>query len=37
MSYEAIAILMFASMLLLMLTGQRVFGGWSLVSIATVH
>ncbi len=34
MSYEAIAILMFASMLLLMLTGQRVFGAIGFVSAA---
>ena len=26
MSYEAIALLMFASMMLMLLTGQRVFG-----------
>lgn len=32
MSYEAIAILMFASMLLLLLTGQRVFGAIGFVS-----
>lgn len=34
MSYEAIAILMFASMLLLLLTGQRVFGAIGFVSAA---
>lgn len=34
MSYESIAILMFASMLLLMLTGQRVFGAIGFVSAA---
>jgi hypothetical protein len=32
MSYEAIAILMFSSMLLLMLTGQRVFAAIGFVS-----
>ena len=34
MSYEAIAILMFASMLLMLLTGQRVFGAIGFVSAA---
>ena len=34
MSYEAIAIFMFASMLLLLLTGQRVFGAIGFVSVA---
>ncbi|NQV47451.1 MAG: TRAP transporter large permease subunit [Rhodospirillaceae bacterium] len=34
MSYEAIAILMFSSMLLMMLTGQRVFGAIGFVSAA---
>ena len=34
MSYEAIAIFMFASMLLLLLTGQRVFGAIGFVSAA---
>ena len=35
MSYEAIAILMFAGMLLLLLTGQRVFAAIGFVSAAT--
>ncbi len=35
MSYEAIAILMFASMLLMLLTGQRVFAAIGFVSVAT--
>ena len=35
MSYEAIAILMFAAMLLMLLTGQRVFGAIGFVSAAT--
>ena len=34
MSYEAIAILMFSSMLLMLLTGQRVFGAIGFVSAA---
>ncbi len=34
LSYEAIAILMFSSMLLMMLTGQRVFGAIGFVSAA---
>jgi tripartite ATP-independent transporter DctM subunit len=34
MSYELIALLMFASMLLLLLTGQRVFGGIGFVAAA---
>ena len=35
MSYEAIAIMMFASMLLMLLTGQRVFAAIGFVSAAT--
>ena len=35
MSYEAIAIMMFSSMLLMMLTGQRVFGAIGAVAAAT--
>ena len=35
MSHEAIAILMFTSMLLMLLTGQRVFGAIGFVSAAT--
>ncbi len=35
MSYEAIAILMFASMVLMLLTGQRVFAAIGFVSVAT--
>jgi len=34
MSYEAIAILMFSSMMLLLLTGQRVFGAIGFVAVA---
>ncbi len=34
LSYEAIAIFMFASMLLMLLTGQRVFGAIGFVSVA---
>ena len=35
MSYEAIAIMMFSSMLLMMLTGQRVFAAIGIVSAAS--
>ena len=35
MSYETIAILMFAAMLLMLLTGQRVFAAIGFVSAAT--
>ena len=34
MSYEAIAIMMFASMLIMLLTGQRVFAAIGFVSAA---
>ena len=33
MSYEAIAILMFSSMMLMLLTGQRVFGAIGFVAV----
>ena len=34
LSYEAIAIIMFAGMMLMLLTGQRVFGAIGFVSAA---
>ena len=33
MSYEAIAILMFSSMMLLLLTGQRIYGAIGFVAV----
>ena len=35
MSYEMIALLMFASMMLMMLTGQRVFGAIGCVAVVS--
>ena len=35
MSYEAIAVLMFASMMLMLMTGQRVFGAIGFVAVVS--
>ena len=35
MSYEMIAILMFSTMMLMLLTGQRVFGAIGFVAVAS--
>ena len=35
MSYEAIALLMFSSMMLMLLTGQRVFGAIGFVAVVS--
>ncbi len=37
MSYEMIAILMFSSMMLMLLTGQRVFGAIGFVGLVVPH
>ena len=35
MSYEAIALLMFSSMMLMLLTGQRVFGAIGFIAVVS--
>ena len=37
MSYELIAILMFSTMMLMLMTGQRVFGAIGFVGLVTPH